>query len=69
VSVAVVTYSATKAAVNAFHESLRQEVRTQGVRVSVVEVDNVATGFGDRRAAVALNMVRVQPAIEEPTTE
>src|SRR5206468_2576051 len=42
------TYSATKAAVNAFHESLRQEVRTQGVRVSVIEVDKVATGFGDR---------------------
>jgi short-subunit dehydrogenase len=101
------TYSATKAAVNAFHESLRQEVRTQGVRVSVVEVDKVATGFGDRwpaelhddaerawraggfkfhgeavsvadvadvvsfvldrRAAVALNIVRVQPAIEDPT--
>jgi NADP-dependent 3-hydroxy acid dehydrogenase YdfG len=100
------TYSATKAAVNAFHESLRQEVRTQGVRVSVVEVDKVATGFGDRwptalhdeaerawraagfkfdgepvsvgdvaevisfvvdrRPAVALNFVRVQPAIEDP---
>src|SRR4029079_18814950 len=42
------TYSATKAAVNAFHEALRQEVRTQGVRVSVIEVDKVATGFGDR---------------------
>jgi short-subunit dehydrogenase len=103
------TYSATKAGVNAFHESLRQEVRTQGVRVSVVEVDKVATGFGDRwpaalhdeaerawraggfkfhgeavavadvadvvsfvvdrRPAVALNVVRVQPAIEDPTTE
>jgi len=102
------TYSATKAAVNAFHESLRQEVRTQGVRVSVVEVDKVATGFGDRwptdlhdeaerawraggfkfhgeavsvadvadvvsfvvdrRSAVALNVVRVQPAIEDPAT-
>jgi 3-oxoacyl-[acyl-carrier protein] reductase len=99
------TYSATKAAVNAFHEALRQEVRTQGVRVSVIEVDKVATGFGDRwptalhdeaerawraagfkfhgepvsvadvadvvsfvvdrRPAVALNVVRVQPAIEE----
>jgi 3-oxoacyl-[acyl-carrier protein] reductase len=99
------TYSATKAAVNAFHESLRQEVRAQGVRVSVVEVDKVATGFGDRwptalhdeaerawraggfkfygepvsvsdvadvvsfvvdrRSAVALNVVRVQPAIED----
>jgi NADP-dependent 3-hydroxy acid dehydrogenase YdfG len=100
------TYSATKAAVSAFHESLRQEVRAQGVRVSVVEVDKVATGFGDRwpaalhdeaerawraggfkfqgeavsvadvadvvsfvvdrRSAVALNVVRVQPAIEDP---
>ena len=90
---------------NAFHESLRQEVRTQGVRVSVVEVDKVATGFGDRwptalhdeaeaawraggfkfhgepvavadvadvvsfvierRPAVALNAIRVQPAIED----
>ena len=99
-------YSATKAAVNAFHDALRQELRTQGVRVSVVEVDKVATGFGDRwpaalhdeaerawraggfkfhgepvsvadvadvvsfvverRAAVALNVVRVQPAIEDP---
>jgi NADP-dependent 3-hydroxy acid dehydrogenase YdfG len=101
------TYSATKAAVNAFHDALRQELRTQGVRVSVVEVDKVATGFGDRwpaalhdeaerawraggfkfhgepvsvadvadvvsfvvdrRPAVALNVIRVQPAIEDPT--
>jgi NADP-dependent 3-hydroxy acid dehydrogenase YdfG len=40
-------YNATKWAVNAFSESLRQEVTTRGVRVSLVEPGAVATELTD----------------------
>jgi len=40
-------YNASKWAVNAFSESLRQEVTTQGVRVTVVEPGAVATELTD----------------------
>lgn len=40
-------YSATKFAVNAFAEGLRQEVQTQGVRVTLIEPGAVATELTD----------------------
>jgi NADP-dependent 3-hydroxy acid dehydrogenase YdfG len=40
-------YNASKWAVNAFAESLRQEVTTQGVRISLVEPGAVATELTD----------------------
>jgi NADP-dependent 3-hydroxy acid dehydrogenase YdfG len=40
-------YNASKWAVNAFSESLRQEVTTSGVRVSLVEPGAVATELTD----------------------
>jgi NADP-dependent 3-hydroxy acid dehydrogenase YdfG len=40
-------YNASKWAVNAFSESLRQEVTTRGVRVSLVEPGAVATELTD----------------------
>jgi NADP-dependent 3-hydroxy acid dehydrogenase YdfG len=40
-------YNASKWAVNAFSESLRQEVTSHGVRVSLVEPGAVATELGD----------------------
>jgi NADP-dependent 3-hydroxy acid dehydrogenase YdfG len=40
-------YNASKWAVNAFSESLRQEVTTKGVRVSLVEPGAVATELSD----------------------
>ncbi len=40
-------YNASKWAVNAFSESLRQEVTERGVRVSLVEPGAVATELGD----------------------
>lgn len=39
-------YAATKAAVNAFTESLMLELRDSGIKVSVVNPGSVATGFG-----------------------
>ena len=39
-------YAATKAAVNAFSESLMLELRDSGIKVSVVNPGSVATGFG-----------------------
>jgi 3-oxoacyl-[acyl-carrier protein] reductase len=41
-------YCASKAAVNAFSESLMQEVRYDNIRVSSVAPGSVSTGFGDR---------------------
>jgi clavulanate-9-aldehyde reducatase len=46
-------YSATKFAVNAFSESLRQEVTTRGVRVVVLEPGVVATELRDHITDVA----------------
>jgi NADP-dependent 3-hydroxy acid dehydrogenase YdfG len=40
-------YNASKWAVNAFSESLRQEVTTRGVRISLVEPGAVATELTD----------------------
>ena len=39
-------YAATKAAVNAFTESLMLELRDSGIKVSVINPGSVATGFG-----------------------
>jgi 3-hydroxy acid dehydrogenase / malonic semialdehyde reductase len=39
-------YAATKAAVNAFTESLMLELRGSGIKVSVINPGSVATGFG-----------------------
>jgi 3-oxoacyl-[acyl-carrier protein] reductase len=39
-------YAATKAAVNAFSESLMLELRDSGIKVSVVNPGSVETGFG-----------------------
>ena len=44
-------YCASKAALNAFTESLMQEVRYDDIRVSSIMPGSVATGFGGRGAA------------------
>ena len=44
-------YCASKAGVNAFTESLMQELRHDGIRVSVVLPGSVATGFSGRPAS------------------
>ncbi|MGE0042254.1 MAG: SDR family oxidoreductase [Vicinamibacterales bacterium] len=41
-------YTAAKAGVNAFTESLMQELRPDGIRVAVVLPGSVSTGFGGR---------------------
>jgi NAD(P)-dependent dehydrogenase (short-subunit alcohol dehydrogenase family) len=46
-------YCATKAAVNAFSESLMQEVRHDGVRVAYVQPGSVRTGFSGRTPTTA----------------
>ena len=46
-------YCASKSALNAFSESLMQEVRHDNIRVSYVMPGSVATGFGGRGAAGA----------------
>ena len=57
-------YNASKWAVNAFSESLRQEVTSRGVRVVVIEPGMVATELGDHitdpRAKAALQQRREQ---------
>jgi len=40
-------YCASKSALNAFSESLMQEVRYEGIRVAYVLPGSVNTGFGD----------------------
>lgn len=50
VSARSAAYSATKFAVNAFAEGLRQEVQTKGVRVTLIEPGAVATELTDHIA-------------------
>ena len=45
-------YSATKFAVEGLTESLRMEIRTFGIRASLVEPGDFSTGFTDRRTRV-----------------
>jgi NADP-dependent 3-hydroxy acid dehydrogenase YdfG len=66
-------YNASKWAVNAFSESLRQEVTARGVRISLVEPGAVATelsGHITQEQAreprhVGVNAVLVRPADQE----
>jgi short-subunit dehydrogenase len=44
-------YCASKSGLNAFSESLMQEVRYDNIRVSYIMPGSVATGFGGRGAA------------------
>jgi NADP-dependent 3-hydroxy acid dehydrogenase YdfG len=44
-------YAATKAAVNAFSESLMLELRDSGIKVSVINPGSVSTTFGSRWSA------------------
>ena len=57
-------YNATKFAVNAFSEALRQEVTRRHVRISVVEPGAVATELTDHLRPEILEQLRRGPEIE-----
>jgi len=59
-------YSATKAAVNAFSESLRQEVAARHVRVTVIEPGLVATDLVTHNRPAIQDMLRVANKEIEP---
>ena len=53
-------YSATKYAVGAFSESLRQEMASRGVRVSVIQPGLVATGILDQSRPESQELIRAR---------
>jgi NADP-dependent 3-hydroxy acid dehydrogenase YdfG len=62
----VAVYSATKFAVGAFSESLRQELTKQHVRVSIVEPGRTATELAEHNKPEILAMIRANFKMDDP---
>jgi len=62
----VAVYAATKFAVGAFSESLRQELAKQHVRVSLVEPGRTVTELAEHNKPEILAMIRANFAMDDP---